>query len=198
MPYPYQQISNYAAGDYYRMPYAAGGLFSFLGKAVSTVTGIASKVLPGPLGAAAKVVSGITAPKGTSIVPMNGGGTPLRIPQLPFGPQLPVPAGTPGAQPVPGVGGTIQRILPGGASGYMAGMAPSGYHMNKSYSYAKGLPAGSFPVRNRSMNPGNAKALRRAIRREAAFVGLAKRVLKGSGYTFKRTGVARKTVRRKR
>lgn len=36
--------------------------------------------------------------------------------------------------------------------------------------------------KRRRMNPGNAKALRRAIRREEAFVNLAKRSLKGTKY----------------
>lgn len=56
-------------------------------------------------------------------------------------------------------------------------------------------PGGTWiPVqgkKRRRMNPGNAKALRRAIRREEAFVGLAKRALKGSKYTVTTRGASR-------
>jgi hypothetical protein len=92
----YQAGDNYGrAGNY---AYQAGGLFSFLGKAVKTVARIGSAVLPGPAGAIAGLI--------------GGGG---RAPQVgamglipTFGPNI----------PVPGVKGAIQRFLPGGASGY--------------------------------------------------------------------------------
>jgi hypothetical protein len=41
--------------------------------------------------------------------------------------------------------------------------------------------------KRRRMNPANAKALRRAIRREQAFIKLARRSLKGTGITIGRT-----------
>ena len=79
--------------------------------------------------------------------------------------------GTPpgGMMKRPGVKGTVQRILPGGESGY---------------------------YRRRRMNVANPKALRRAIRRTDGFIKLAKRTLKGTGYTVKRTGspMAKKKV----
>lgn len=52
-------------------------------------------------------------------------------------------------------------------------------------------------VKPRRMNVGNAKALRRAIRRQAGFVKLAKRALKGSGYKIvtKGSGGRRVSVR---
>jgi hypothetical protein len=39
------------------------GIFGFVGKALGTITGIASKVLPGPLGTAAGLVSGVLSPQ---------------------------------------------------------------------------------------------------------------------------------------
>ena len=49
--------------------------------------------------------------------------------------------------------------------------------------------------RRRRMNPANPKALRRAIRRQDGFVKLARRALKGSGYTIVSRGSrARRTV----
>lgn len=53
-----------------------------------------------------------------------------------------------------------------------------------------------FGRKRRRMNPANAKALRRAIRREQSFVALAKRVLKGTGITVGRHSFAR--TKRKR
>jgi len=75
--------------------------------------------------------------------------------------------------------------------------APAGYHLNKSYSYARGMPAGSFYVKNRRMNPANPRALRRGIRREKAFIQLARHVLKGTGISVSRKSFARKTTRRR-
>lgn len=46
--------------------------------------------------------------------------------------------------------------------------------------------------RRRRMNVTNAKALRRAIRRTDGFVKLAKKALKGTGYTVARRGSTRK------
>lgn len=58
---------------------------------------------------------------------------------------------------------------------------------------ARGLAAGpgGMTRRRRRMNPGNAKALRRAIRRTDAFVKLARRSLKGTGYSITRRGTSR-------
>jgi hypothetical protein len=55
----------------------------------------------------------------------------------------------------------------------------------------KGLPKRS----GRRMNVGNAKALRRAIRRQTGFVKLARRALQGTGYSIVSKGSRRpKTV----
>jgi len=71
--------------------------------------------------------------------------------------------------PAPGVLPAIQRALPGGATGMMAGCAPmSGYHLNKSEYFLRSgefVPEGSRLVRNRKRNPANARATSRAISR---------------------------------
>ena len=55
-------------------------------------------------------------------------------------------------------------------------------------------PRTGFPVKRRRMNPANPKALRRAIRRQAGFVKLARRALKGSGYQIVSRGSRAKRV----
>jgi len=64
----------------------------------------------------------------------------------------------------PGIKAAIQRGIPGGATGLEVG------------------PDGMMRRKRRRMNAGNAKALRRAIRRTDAFVGLAKSALKNTGF----------------
>jgi len=69
----------------------------------------------------------------------------------------------------PGVGGALERLFPGGATGMMPGCPPmSGYHANKSDYFLKSgefVPAGTRMVRNRKRNPANARATSRAISR---------------------------------
>lgn len=74
----------------------------------------------------------------------------------------------------PGVGGFLERVLPGGQSGYMAqtGIPPKGYHLNKtSYFLQDGtfVPAQSRWVKNRRRNPLNPRALSRSIGRIKSF-----------------------------
>lgn len=54
---------------------------------------------------------------------------------------------------------------------------------------------GMVVAKRRRMNVTNAKALRRAIRRTDGFVKLAKKALKGTGYTVARRGAGRKAPR---
>ena len=68
----------------------------------------------------------------------------------------------PGGLKIPGLRGLGQRIVPGGQTGY-------------------------YP-RRRRMNPGNVKALRRAMRRQDSFVKLARRALRGSKYKITTVG----------
>lgn len=105
-------------------------------------------------GVVKRTVAGITRKAGApSVMPGSA------IPGLTgFGP------GKPGQIPNPGVKGTIQRVLPGGSTGYH---------------------------KRRRMNVANPKALRRAIRRTDGFVKLARRTLKGTGFTVARRGLSR-------
>lgn len=87
-----------------------------------------------------------------------------------------LPKKLPSLPALPGAG-AIGRTLGPMAGGAVLGRmtAPRG----------PGLPGG----RRRRMNVANAKALRRAIRRQAGFIKLARRTLQGSGFTVKRTGL---------
>jgi len=123
MPY---YVGDYYQGDYYQGDnYAAGGFLGSIGKF---------------LGGAARAVIGATPLGGvvSALVPSFG---------------KPKIAGIAGPRiiPTPGFIGAGQRLIPGGASGYMLG-------------------------RRRRMNVANTKALRRALRRATGFERLAKRV----------------------
>lgn len=96
---------------------------------------------------------------------------PPRVSKVASGQQLFIPS-TPGKiqlgggqtiVPEKGVSGVVHRLIPGGSTGYVL-------------------------KKRRRMNVANPKALRRAIRREAGFVKLAKRALKGTGYHVARRG----------
>ena len=72
----------------------------------------------------------------------------------------------------PGWPGRMERLIPGGKTGFevaMPGMRP----------------------RYRRMNVANPKALRRAIRRQAGFVKLARKALRGTGYSIVSKGSRR-------
>jgi len=101
-------------------------------------------------------------------------------------------AGPAGFQEIP-QGQTTTRATKGGtvqvsqqANGCNG--APRGMHLNKSGYWTKDgfVAPGTKWVTNRTMNVGNAKALRRSIRREQGFVKLAQRSLKGTGYKIAR------------
>lgn len=196
MPYAQHGYNHYGAGDYYR--YQAGGLFGSIGRAIGgAVSGFVKGGVTGAIGGA---VSGALGKKtGTAVVPVPPSG--MQIPMMsPIG----VPRGTPGAVRSPGIVGMGQRLIPGGASGYESGPGGvpgmSGYHLNKTgyFTHSEGyIPPRTKWVKNRSANPGNARALRRAIRREQSFVALAKRVLRGTGITVGRRSFAKKTARKR-
>lgn len=138
----------YAGGDYYNGDYyQAGGFLGSIGKFVG---GIAKRVIGAtPVGAVASaLIPSFNKPTVQTIVPGAG-----------FGPVV----------PVPGIRGFGQRLLPGGASGYMV-------------------------QKRRRMNPLNIKALRRAMRRAKGFERQARRV--GSffnpGKTYRLKGRARR------
>ena len=164
-------------GDYYSGK-GDPGFFSFLGGVAKGALGIAGKVLPGPLGGIARLGSGLLGGGTRAVAPPP----PVRArAMLPTGPQITAPAFA---------GGAV-AMVPGTAVATTSGCGP-GWHLNKQRSYAKGVEAGGMCVRNRSMNPGNAKALRRAIRREKAFIGLAKSALKGTGWRITKQAASRR------
>jgi hypothetical protein len=121
----YYQAGDYYRGDYYRGDnYATGGIFGTIGKF---------------LGGVAKTVIGAT-PVGRVVQ--------AAIPS--FNPPV-IRGFAPPLAPTPGLTGFAERLLPGGASGYMV-------------------------RRRRRINPLNIKALRRAMRRAKGFEKQAKRV----------------------
>ncbi len=135
------------------------GFFSFLGKIAKGVAGAVGGVIRGgPLGAIPGAVGAFAQQA----------------------PQLPVPFGVPlPPMRVPGVRGLGQRLIPGGETGFICppgGGCPSGFRANKSDYFLKNgtfVAAGTRCVRIRRINPANGRAVRRAIRRENAFIGMA-------------------------
>jgi len=115
--------------------------------------GLFGDIFGGIKGAIGGAFKGFTGMGRMPTAPIAGPGFPLFAPQV----------------PAPGVLPAIQRALPGGATGMMAGCAPmSGYHLNKSEYFLKSgefVPEGSRLVRNRKRNPANARATSRAISR---------------------------------
>lgn len=168
------------------------GLFGFLGNVAKTVTGVASKVLPGPLGGVASVANkalgggstanvrpdilaweqrtGKTHPSRMGVAKVHGGrAMPGTGVNLPF-------SGAQGA----GIGTAFGRLSFFEGSGvaqtqhdrYRMNAAqlacPSGYKPNKSGYWLKSgqyVEPGTKCVRYRRRNPMNPKALDRAIGR---------------------------------
>lgn len=149
----------YMAGDYYRAGdyYAAGGIFSSIGRAIGKVAKVAGGLLPGPLGTIARIGGGILtgAAVGRTIA------SAINPMDAPPGQQL----------PVPGLGGAIERFLPGGETGYF---------------------------KKPRMNVANPKALRRALRRVAGFGKLARRARRDIGRAASAVGVRRGVVKARR
>jgi hypothetical protein len=177
-------------GDYYRGDYYRGdpGLFSFVGKA---------------LGGVAKL--------GTSIVRSGLGlQSPVSIPSFtqPTAPiyQQPSYGLVNIGQPGPSTG--LINIGGGGGGGPML---PSlrGYRLNKSTYVTRGGGTSRWPkslqlhakltvqVKSRRMNVGNARALRRSLRRVAGFAKLVKRSKRAISRAASAVGVRRGVGRRK-
>jgi len=177
--------SNY--GDYYQGD-LFGSIFGGIKKVVGTVAKVGSQVLPGPAGVAAR-----------AIVSAAGGGQ-RSIPAAPSigGGQLSLPRVNIGAIRTPAVGLTLPAYTPpAGAPQQGAACGGPGYHRNKALArWERAVARGSTAkqpyvvnacVKNRSVNPLNPKALRRAIRREDRMRKMMTRALKGSGYKITRT-----------
>jgi len=132
------------------------GFFSFIGKVAKGVAGaVGGLVTGGPLGVIPGAIRGVTQ----------------QAQQVPF--RFPAPI------PLPGPRAVIERLIPGGATGFECppgAACPSGFRLNKSAYFLKDgtfVAPGSRCVRSRRINPANGKAVRRAIRRENAFIGMA-------------------------
>lgn len=124
-----------------------GSLGGFL-KGVAKVAG--GFIAGGPVGAVAGLAAAVSG-----------------SPSKPAGYNLPALPGVTPVVPTPGLTGAVQRIVPGGSSGYTG--IPSGYHVIK-----KGPNAGKV-VKNRRRNFANGKALNRAVSRVAGFERMVKR-----------------------
>lgn len=136
-------------GDYYSGK-GDPGLLSVVGK----VAGVVSK-LPGPLGFVGSTVQKLTGSSSSKSTQLT---IPGRVPAI----------------PTPGLGGYVQRAIPGGQSGYMGASCTAGYHLDKT--------TRSKCVRNRSMNYTNPRALARSAKRLDGFVGVARKALKSTNY----------------
>jgi len=167
----------------------------FLGKAlIGTVGGF---ITGGPVGAIAGGAASLLGKSAGS----SGGGVMPASPVMPYAPRTFMPT-TSGL----GAFGSIGRSLmaggsmssPGGAVAPAAAVAvPSGdcnirgHHLNRAGYYTKGgsgaailgsggtyHPKGTVCVKNRHMNVGNARALRKALRRAYGFEKLAMRTIR--------------------
>lgn len=138
----YQAGDNYGrAGNY---AYQAGGIFGSIGKALKGAIGLASNIVPG----GGLVRTGLKIAGG-----LLGGAAAGRAVQAAFPAAIPSLASQ---VPVPGLRGFGQRLIPGGASGFISG--------------------------RRRMNPMNVKALRRASRRLDSFAKTARKALRHSPF----------------
>jgi hypothetical protein len=131
-------------GDYYRGdPFSLGGL---VGGVLKGVGGIVKSV-PGVgtvIGGAMQGVGNIIAP--SKLPTITGAGLMMPLPQA--GQGVVIPGGT--IVKKPGLGGIVERMLPGGETGYLI-------------------------RRRKRMNVTNPRALRRAIRRVSGFGKLVQR-----------------------
>lgn len=155
---PYYNGASRAVGD--------PGFFSFLGKAIGTV----GRVVGGALG--------LTAPAAPRQLPPPGAVTPPIAPPAgrTGGLQVQFPPFT--AHPMVRISG--QRFQPqaGVPPTPIGGIAPKGHHLNRSSYFLRDgtfVPEGTRWVPNRTRNPANPRALRRAISRAKAFDSLVKR-----------------------
>ena len=163
----------YYQGDYYQGDYYSGD--PFLGALIGMgASWLGKKLLgKGAKTAGTAMVKSTTSPWGKAGALAAGAavGSGLSIP-IPFTPFQTTPGDfLPGGQPF-----ISRRPAPfvGPPAPGMAGACPSGYHLNKARS-CDGRPAGTYMVRNRSMNVANPRALRRSLRRVAGFGKLAQR-----------------------
>jgi hypothetical protein len=163
---PYYQ-GDYYRGDYYRGDYYRGdpGFFSFIGKALGGLAkGALNIATGGQFGGSQQMIPTFSQPS------FDGG--------PPQGPLM-----------LPGHHATLFHPFGGAPGGGQVPGAMRGFHANKSAYITRGggtsrwpaslqfHPRGTVEVRNRRMNVGNARALRRALHRVSGFARLARRVM---------------------
>ena len=99
----------------------------------------------------------------------------------------------------PPIRAIAETIMPGPAiapSARMPQMRMPAVTETRDPGYArKKREAAGLPPKRRRMNPGNAKALRRAIRRQESFVKLARKALKGTKSTITTRGSRSRAVK---
>jgi hypothetical protein len=155
------------------------GLFSFIGKAIGSVAGLAGKVL-NPISTIANIGSVLTPSKPQVLVHsspspgtrMTSGSMPtlLSRPGVGSGISIGGPQGLQvGTFPAPGVATTYPSSSgPLVGSQQAAACTVRGYHHNKSTYYTKKygvIQKGTVCVKNRRRNPLNPRALSRALAR---------------------------------
>lgn len=178
----------YNAGDYYGRSgdyYQGGDLFGFIKKIGKAVAGgVTGFIKGGPIGAAVGVGKAITGPmiqEARSGVTYDPTAVTLTSAQRGAALQIPMmapPAPTGGPSPY---GGGGMAMIPYGGGRHRA------THPNKSTYVTRGGGTSHWPqqlavhekgtelVTSRRMNVGNARALRRALRRARGFAKLARR-----------------------
>lgn len=167
----------YSAGDYYRGDgnYAAGGILGsigrFLGGAAKTI------IKASPIGRIAEA----------ALPTVFGPKTAMPVLQQSFAPP-PIPV-----TPVPGITGGLQRLIPGGATGYEVVPPTGGRRPGDTGRIGHFKKDGTWTNRARPrMNVTNVRALRKAGRRVRGFLKLASRLgalpvsRSGKGKLFKR------------
>lgn len=198
----YYQGDHYRSGrfrgDYYR---GDPGFFSFIGHALKGLAGTVLPLLPVVGGPASAVFNALTGGgAGTTatdlVIPSSPGAAIGKAMQygksLAAGSAVAVPSST-GLQLAQSGGGGIMppigtAMMTGGPGGFGGGRFRATHPNRSTYvtrgggtsKWPQGLslhPKGSTMVTGRRMNVGNARALRRALRRARGFAKLAHRVL---------------------
>lgn len=183
-------MAYYGTGDYYAM--GDPGLLSSIGKAlgkgikaVGKGLSIVGKIAPlNPISLTASALGGAIGGVKRKVTGANIATSFANLPQLPG--------------MMPPMSGPITTLAQSPMQA-QSGSCTAGYHANKAPKYCNGQKVaekGTYCVPNRRMNPGNAAALRRAVRREKAFIGLARAALRGTGITIGRRSFAKKGRRR--
>ena len=211
MPY-YNTGDYYGRGDYYQ---GDPGFFSFLGKAIGGI----ARHLPGVgaiVSAGAEFIPKLIHKRREQIasgeLQPNIVGRALVRAEGPVG-----PVATPAEIGIlaPGGGVTGAAIAPGPGFPMLPGPMMMGMHMrrthpNRSTYVTRGggtsrwpqtltvHPKGTEQVTARRMNPGNARALRRSLRRVVGFAKLAARARKSVAHAAAAVGVHHRRGKKKR